>query len=124
MVQLINGKNILLSRSGYTGEIGFEIYCRAEDTVEIWELLIGRGKGLNITPCGLAARDSLRAGAKLPLSHQDIGNWPFFKQSLGFLPSLERIQKKLLPKILLGENPLRNFYRPILFIPIHFLERI
>ncbi len=76
-VELLNGKKILLSRSGYTGEIGFEIYCNLEDTLEIWEFLIEKGKDYGLIPCGLASRDSLRTGALLPLSGQDIGDWPF-----------------------------------------------
>ena len=41
------------------------------------EKLLEAGKENSIQPCGLAARDSLRAGAVLPLSHQDVGDWPF-----------------------------------------------
>lgn len=74
-VALRNGVPILLSRTGYTGEFGFEIFVRPEHAVETWERLLSAGEGL--LPCGLAARDSLRAGAVLPLSHQDIGAWPF-----------------------------------------------
>ncbi len=106
-VQLINGKNILLSRSGYTGEIGFEIYCKMEDTQEIWDLLFEKGKDFNITPCGLAARDSLRAGAKLPLSHQDIGNWPFLNNPWDFcLPWKE--YKKSFTKDFIGKRALQE----------------
>jgi aminomethyltransferase len=42
------------------------------------------GRSHNIRPCGLAARDSLRAGAVLPLSHQDIGHWPFINHPWPF----------------------------------------
>jgi aminomethyltransferase len=76
-VMLKNGLPILLSRTGYTGEFGFEIFCDPTRTVEVWEMLLEAGRDNGITPCGLAARDSLRAGAVLPLSHQDIGPWPF-----------------------------------------------
>jgi aminomethyltransferase len=68
---------LLLSRTGYTGEFGFELFVPLEFTVSIWESLVEAGREYGLIPCGLAARDSLRAGAVLPLSHQDIGHWPF-----------------------------------------------
>jgi aminomethyltransferase len=68
---------VLLSRTGYTGEFGFEVFIQAERLVQVWKTLLSVGEPLGLIPCGLAARDSLRAGAVLPLSHQDIGAWPF-----------------------------------------------
>lgn len=76
-VQLLDGTNLLLSRSGYTGEVGFELFVAREHTVTVWETLIEAGKELGVIACGLAARDSLRTGAVLPLSHQDIGPWTY-----------------------------------------------
>jgi aminomethyltransferase len=76
-VALLDGTPLLLSRSGYTGEFGFEIFCRAEHTQNVWERIMDAGEPHGLCACGLAARDSLRAGAVLPLSHQDIGDWPF-----------------------------------------------
>ncbi|MDR1048352.1 MAG: hypothetical protein LBL51_01250, partial [Synergistaceae bacterium] len=67
---------VLLSRTGYTGEVGFEIVMPYEKTLDVWNMILDAG-GSGVTPCGLAARDSLRTGAVLPLSHQDIGSWPF-----------------------------------------------
>jgi len=83
-VRLTDGTPILLSRTGYTGEFGFEIFLKAEQTVALWEKLIEAGKAFDVLPCGLASRDSLRAGALLPLSHQDIGNWPFINNPWPF----------------------------------------
>jgi aminomethyltransferase len=76
-VRLRNGAAVLLSRTGYTGEFGFEIFVDPPRTVETWEMILEAGRPAGLIPCGLAARDSLRAGAVLPLSHQDIGAWPF-----------------------------------------------
>ncbi len=76
-VTLKDGTEILLSRTGYTGEFGFEIFVRADKTTSLWKTLLAAGRKNGLLPCGLAARDSLRAGAVLPLSHQDIGPWPF-----------------------------------------------
>ncbi|MCU0563253.1 MAG: aminomethyl transferase family protein [Desulfobacterales bacterium] len=83
-VVLRNGAAVLLSRTGYTGEFGFEIFLDPSATVDTWELLLEVGRGAQLTPCGLAARDSLRAGAVLPLSHQDIGPWPFVRHPWRF----------------------------------------
>ncbi len=68
---------MLVSRTGYTGEIGFELFVDRAHTASLWEQLLAAGAGEGLLPCGLAARDSLRAGAGLPLSHQDIGPWLF-----------------------------------------------
>lgn len=76
-VHLSDGTPILLSRTGYTGEFGFEIFVAPAQLVVVWQMLLEAGEDFSLQPCGLAARDSLRAGAVLPLSHQDIGNWPF-----------------------------------------------
>jgi aminomethyltransferase len=76
-VRLTDGTPLLLSRTGYTGEFGFEIFVAPEKFTDLWGLLLDAGRSFGMLACGLAARDSLRAGAVLPLSHQDIGPWPF-----------------------------------------------
>lgn len=64
-------------RTGYTGEQGFEIFVPYDKIVDIWNRILEAGKDEGVIPCGLAARDSVRAGAVLPLSQQDIGPWAF-----------------------------------------------
>ncbi|MCW7754432.1 aminomethyltransferase family protein [Desulfobotulus sp. H1] len=82
--------SVLLSRTGYTGEFGFEIFCAMDAVERVWHLLLAAGSPMGLIPCGLAARDSLRTGALLPLSHQDIGNWPFVNHPWTFaLPFME-----------------------------------
>lgn len=76
-VRLSDGTPLLLSRTGYTGEFGFEIFIATEKIELLWKRVLEAGGAQGLLPCGLAARDSLRAGAVLPLSHQDIGPWPF-----------------------------------------------
>ena len=83
-VRLTGGPEILLSRTGYTGEFGFEIFTSGENLVSVWEKIVEAGQDNGLIPCGLAARDSLRAGAVLPLSHQDIGPWPFINNPWTF----------------------------------------
>ena len=55
------GKKILISRTGYTGEDGFEIYSfKPEDIIDIWQGILEEGKKFGIKPCGLGARDTTR----------------------------------------------------------------
>jgi aminomethyltransferase len=76
-VQLLDGTPMLFSRSGYTGEVGFELFVEREHTLKVWQAILEAGEELGVVPCGLASRDSLRTGAVLPLSHQDIGAWTY-----------------------------------------------
>jgi aminomethyltransferase len=68
----LDGSKALVSRTGYTGEDGFEIYCSPEDAVKLWDKILEAGKEEGILPCGLGARDTLRFEAKLPLYGQEI----------------------------------------------------
>ncbi|WP_342490698.1 glycine cleavage system aminomethyltransferase GcvT [Bacillus sp. FSL R5-0422] len=65
-------KEVLVSRTGYTGEDGFEIYCQSEDAVHIWSALLKVGAPKGLIPCGLGARDTLRFEARLPLYGQEL----------------------------------------------------
>jgi len=76
-VTLVDGTPVMVSRTGYTGEFGFELFVAPEHIEKLWNLLLTAGAADGVVACGLAARDSLRAGAGLPLSHQDIGPWLF-----------------------------------------------
>jgi aminomethyltransferase len=68
----INGKHALISRTGYTGEDGFEVYCDAADAVGLWKAILDAGKEDGILPCGLGARDTLRFEATLALYGQEL----------------------------------------------------
>ena len=59
--------NLLLSRTGYTGEIGVEIYCTPIDAVALWRSILEACADLGVLPAGLGARDTLRLEAGLPL---------------------------------------------------------
>lgn len=65
------GKEVLISRTGYTGEDGFELYVSPADAVFLWDKILAAG-GEDICPVGLGARDTLRFEAKLPLYGQEI----------------------------------------------------
>lgn len=61
-----------VSRTGYTGEDGFEVLCSADDAVVIWRGLLEAGRPLGLIPVGLGARDTLRLEARLLLHGSDI----------------------------------------------------
>jgi len=62
----------LVSRTGYTGERGFEIYAPAGEAARLWEVLLDAGAAHGLLPVGLGARDTLRLEAKLALYGNDI----------------------------------------------------
>ncbi len=70
----IGGVPVLFGRTGYTGEDGGELFFSAERALELWELLLGeaRKRGIEAGPVGLAARDSLRFEAGMPLHGHEI----------------------------------------------------
>ncbi|MBU0650979.1 glycine cleavage system aminomethyltransferase GcvT [bacterium] len=61
------GQEIIVSRTGYTGELGFEIYSSSDKIVEIWNKLLEIGKPMGVIPAGLGARDTLRLEMGYPL---------------------------------------------------------
>jgi aminomethyltransferase len=63
-----NGRPIIVCRSGYTGERGYELLPRWEDAATLWDALLDSG----VTPCGLGARDTLRTEMGYPLHGQDL----------------------------------------------------
>ncbi|MGD0714033.1 MAG: glycine cleavage system aminomethyltransferase GcvT [Gaiellaceae bacterium] len=65
----IDGVELMVNRTGYTGEDGCELLCMAEDAVALWDAVLARG----IVPCGLGARDTLRLEVCYPLHGNDIG---------------------------------------------------
>ena len=68
----ISGREATLSRTGYTGELGFELYLKAEDAQEVWHELMSAGAEFGIKPAGLGARDTLRLEMCYPLYGNDI----------------------------------------------------
>ena len=68
----VAGEEALVSRTGYTGEDGFEIYTLSSNPGVIWETILDKGRALGVQPIGLGARDTLRLEAKLMLYGNDI----------------------------------------------------
>ena len=68
----LDGTRAIVSRTGYTGEDGFEIYLRSADAPKLWDAILDRGKDLGIAPIGLGARDTLRFEVALPLYGHEL----------------------------------------------------
>lgn len=67
------GTPLLVGRTGYTGEDGFELFVGAGDAASLWTALLAAGEPLGLIPCGLAARDTLRLEAGMPLYGHELG---------------------------------------------------
>jgi aminomethyltransferase len=65
---------VLVSRTGYTGEDGFELYLAADKVAALWDKLLEAGKEDGLAPCGLGARDTLRLESRLALYGQELSS--------------------------------------------------
>jgi glycine cleavage system T protein (aminomethyltransferase) len=80
------GVEVMINRTGYTGEEGVELACMAEDAGRLWDAIVAR----EITPCGLGARDTLRLEVCYPLHGNDIGpQWDAISSGLGWACALD-----------------------------------
>lgn len=100
----IRGIDVLISRSGYTGEDGFELYVRSNVAEKLWDLILEEGKNLGLSLAGLGARDILRVEAGYPLYGNEINlNTHPFEANLGWVVKYkdkEFIGKESIIKIL------------------------
>jgi aminomethyltransferase len=69
----VAGRPSWVARTGYTGEDGFEVYCRPGDAEHVWNALLSAGAPAGLVPAGLAARDTLRLEAGMPLYGNELG---------------------------------------------------
>ena len=103
-VELGDCGKFLVSRTGYTGEDGFEIYGNAEEMCKLWDEILKVGKEDGVKPCGLGCRDTLRFEAGLPLYGNEMDDviTPL-EAGLGYFVKLKQeaefIGKKALAKI-------------------------
>lgn len=67
------GSDLMVARTGYTGEDGFELYAPVEHAAALWAALTAAGEPFGLVPCGLAARDTLRLEAGMPLYGHELG---------------------------------------------------
>jgi aminomethyltransferase len=69
---VVTGVNCIISRTGYTGEDGFELYCASTDASKLWNDLLAAGKNHDLLPAGLGARDTLRLEASYCLYGHEL----------------------------------------------------
>lgn len=69
---IIEGMSVIISRTGYTGEDGFEIYLQPEDAPKLWTILLDKGQEFGIMPAGLGCRDTLRFECCMPLYGHEL----------------------------------------------------
>lgn len=87
----LGGIPVVAARTGYTGEDGFELFCDAQIASRLWQALLDTGQPLGIKPVGLAARDTLRLEAKLPLYGNEIDETTSpFEAGLGWVVKLNK----------------------------------
>ncbi len=70
--RLLGTVDAVVSRTGYTGEDGFELMVEASQAERVWDALLDAGRGVGIVPCGLGARDTLRFEAAMPLYGHEL----------------------------------------------------
>ncbi|MBN2134972.1 MAG: glycine cleavage system aminomethyltransferase GcvT [Acidobacteria bacterium] len=87
----VEGAECIVSRTGYTGEDGFEVYCKPEDAVKIWQAMMKEGEKYGLQPAGLGARDTLRLEAKMALYGNDIDDTTtVLEADLGWICKLKK----------------------------------
>ncbi|HLB38271.1 MAG TPA: glycine cleavage system aminomethyltransferase GcvT [Gemmatimonadales bacterium] len=114
----VAGTDCFVSRTGYTGEDGFEIYFRPKQAEVMWHAVVGQGRG---APIGLGARDSLRLEAGMPLYGNDIDDTTNpYEAGVGWIvklnkgapfvgrPPLEQVKAKGVTRKLVGFRPLEK----------------
>lgn len=96
----VNDIKIDISRTGYTGEDGFEIFVRTQDTINLWERLLELGQEEGLEPCGLGARDTLRLEAAMPLYGHELS------EDIGPLESGLKLFTKLDKRVCIAQEAL------------------
>jgi aminomethyltransferase len=82
----VDGVEVMVNRTGYTGEEGVELACMADDAGRLWDSIVARA----VVPCGLGARDTLRLEVCYPLHGNDIGpQWDAISSGLGWACALD-----------------------------------
>jgi aminomethyltransferase len=123
----VAGIPVIVSRSGYTGEDGFEVYANSDDIGAIWDMIMAKGVPMELKPAGLGARDTLRLECGMMLNGQDMSedinplevpySWivDWGKDFIGKLPLLavkeKGISKKLVGIEMTGRGIARHGYK-------------
>ncbi|HYK34155.1 MAG TPA: glycine cleavage system aminomethyltransferase GcvT [Streptosporangiaceae bacterium] len=99
----VAGRDVLLARTGYTGEDGFEIFAAPDDAPALWAALTEAGQDAGLVPAGLAARDSLRLEAGMPLYGNELS-----RQTTPYEAGLGRVVKLDKASDFVGKAALAN----------------
>ena len=87
----VAGRKMIVARTGYTGEDGFELFCKPADALPLWDALLEAGKPEGLVPAGLGARDSLRTEMKYCLYGNDIDETTNpLEAGLGWITKLDK----------------------------------
>ncbi len=87
----VDGVEAIVSRTGYTGEDGFEIYLAPGEAERVFRKLLDAGRGEGVLPCGLGARDTLRLEARMALYGNDIDDTTTpYEADLGWIVKLDK----------------------------------
>jgi aminomethyltransferase len=87
----VAGVAVMLARTGYTGEDGFELFCDARPAGALWDAVYRAGQPLGLRPCGLGSRDTLRLEAGMPLYGNELGlDGNPYEANLGRVVKLEK----------------------------------
>ncbi|NMB59208.1 MAG: aminomethyl transferase family protein, partial [Chloroflexi bacterium] len=91
---VVGGFDLVVSRTGYTGErMAFELFVHPDKAVELWNRILEAGQLMGVKPCGLGARDSLRTEAGLPLYGHEMGGKDNFSVSEAGFGSYVKLYK-------------------------------
>jgi aminomethyltransferase len=105
---VVGGVSCIVSRTGYTGEKGFELYCAPNDALALWEKLLDAGKNDGLIPCGLGSRDTLRLEAAMPLyGHEMTDDITPFEAALSFAVKMNKPDFIGKQQLAVGEMPAR-----------------
>lgn len=86
-----DGHAFQLTRSGYTGELGYEIFCHPDSAIPIWDAVMNAGADLGVTPMGLEALETIRIEAGLMAANAEFGpDIDVFESGLGFAVDLSK----------------------------------
>ncbi len=114
---LVAGIECLLSRTGYTGEDGFEIYCKPQDAPILWDTILQTGKPFGILPAGLGCRDTLRLEAGMPLYGHELNDEMMPTEcGLSFFVKMDKID-------FIGKKAMQQREKQYKRIGLHIIDR-
>jgi aminomethyltransferase len=104
-IEELQGIPLIVSRTGYTGELGYEVWCHPKNAPEVWDKLMEAGKDHGLIPAGFAALDKLRIEAGLILFGNEFdGQQDPFEAGIGFAVPLKTKEEDFIGKEVLKER--------------------